>query len=238
MRYLGRLLLLAGLIGLAGCAGTPAVPYDRGTAGNVKTIGLLTPSYPDRAYVILASSVGQSFGLIGALVDAGMRSNREASFSSLLATQRYSLPDAFEARLVSALQAQGYTVERIAVTRDKPKFLTDYHIAAAVPVDAYLDCFSGGYGYIASGITNSSPYRPVFAVACKLVRASDDAILMRDSVIYNPLNPRGGGYVSVSPDPSYQFVDFDTLMADPPRTVAGLDDAAAKTAQAVGTLLH
>jgi len=236
MRNLGRLLLWLGLLALAGC-GTPAVPYDRSTAGDIKTIGLITPRYPDRAYVILASTVGQSFGLIGALVDAGMRSSRESSFASLLASQRYSAPDVFEAQLVAALQAQGYTVEKIAVTRDRQQFLTDYHFPTDVHVDAYLDCISGGYGYIAAGITSEAAYRPIFHIACKLLRVADGAILMRDSVIYNPVNPKGG-FVSLPPDPTYQFVDFDTLMGDPPRAIAGLNDAATKTAQAVGTLLH
>jgi hypothetical protein len=80
-----RLAWLAGLVALAGCAGAPAVPYDRATAGDIKTIGVLTPSFPDHPYVILASSVGQHLGLIGALVDAGMRSSRESSFGTLLA---------------------------------------------------------------------------------------------------------------------------------------------------------
>lgn len=133
------------------------------TAGNIKTIGVLTPRFPDGPYVILASSVGQSFGLIGGLVDASMRSNREAAFSSLLATQRFSVADAFQQSLVAALQAQGYAVEFIPVVRDGASFLTDYRVAGNGKVDAYLDLVALGYGYVAAGIQDAAPYRPVFA---------------------------------------------------------------------------
>jgi hypothetical protein len=47
-----------------------------------------------------------------------------------------------------------------------------------------------------------------------------------------------GKYITIAPDPTYTFVDFDTLMADPDRTVAGLDTAVTQTAGAIAGLLH
>jgi hypothetical protein len=237
LRLSRYLALFAGVIFLAGCAGTPAIPYDRSTAAEIKTIGVLTPRFPDGPRVVLASTVGQSFGLIGALVDAGMQANRQSSFSSLLAGQRFSVADSFQPNLVSALQAHGYAVELIPVTRDKPGFLPDYHVATNVKVDAYLDINPVAYGYLAAGVTATAPYRPFFVINCQLVRAADGAVLMRDAIVYNPINPRGG-VITIAPDPAYQFVDFDTLMADPPRSVAGLNEALTQTAQSVGNLLR
>lgn len=234
---LRRLALLAGLVLLAGCAGQPAVPYDRASAGDIRTIGVLTPSFPEHPSVILASSVGQSLGLLGALVDAGMRSSRESSFGSLLDGQGFSVGDAFQQSLVAGLQAHGYTVAIIPVPREKRDFLPDYHVVTAVNADAYLDVVSLGYGYIAAGVGNANPYRPVFGVKCRLVRASDAAVLMQDSVIYNQVNPRGH-VITIAPDPAYQFIDFDTLMADPPRSIAGLHGAVEQTARSIADLLR
>jgi hypothetical protein len=236
-RLLSCLALFAGLTFLAGCAGAPAIPYDRSTAGDIKTIGVLTPRFPDGPSVVLASSVGQSFGIIGALVDAGIRRSHQDSLSSLLAGQRFSVVDTFQPSLVAALEARGYKVEIIPVARDKQDFLPDYRVATNIQVDAYLDIVAVGYGYVAAGVRDSTPYRPIVGVNCKLVRAADGAVLMRDAIVYNPVNPNGR-YITIAPDPAFQFIDFDMLMADPPRTVAGLNNALTQTAQGVGSLLR
>lgn len=61
---------------------------------------------------------------------------------------------------------------------------------------------------------------------------------MRDTIIYNPVNPVNGQYVTIAPDPAYEFVNFDALMANPPRSVAGLNVAVTRTAQSVASLLR
>lgn len=55
---------LTAAVVLAGCQGAPKVPYER-SAGAPKRIGIVTPSFPERPSVVLASSIGKSFGLIG-----------------------------------------------------------------------------------------------------------------------------------------------------------------------------
>lgn len=238
MAHWWRLALVVALFGLAGCAGQPSIPFDRSSAGNIKTIGILTPGFPPGPKVVLASTVGQSFGLVGLLVDKGMETNREATFSSLMAGQRYSAADAFSLALAAALKSEGYEVELIPVTRPDPNhFLEDYRIATNIKVDAYLDTFVGAYGYVAAGITDSNPYRPIFSLGCKLVRVPDSTVLMQDFIVYNPVNPRGN-VITLSPNPNYQFVDFDQLAADPKKTLAGLDDAVTESAKAVAKLLH
>jgi|SRR6185437_5166455 len=236
--WVRRLALAAVLLGLAGCStGMTPVPYDRTSVGDIKTIGILTPAFPEGPKVILASTVGQSFGLIGALVDAGMQSHRDSAFTSLLASQNYSAKDAFSLKLGAALKAQGYQVEFIPVTRPEKALLHDYHVATNIKVDAYLDVAVFAYGYIAAGVSGSDPYRPVFGLICRLVRVSDQSVLMQDGVIYNPVNP-GGASVTLSPNPEYEFVDFDSLTADAHKTTAGLDDALTQSADAVAKLLH
>lgn len=70
-------LLFVFALAISACATLPQIPYDRTAAGNPKTIRVLTPAAPEKASVVLAATVGQSFGLIGALIDAGMQSSRE-----------------------------------------------------------------------------------------------------------------------------------------------------------------
>jgi hypothetical protein len=232
-------LLALGLV-LSGCATLPEIPYDRQTAGEIKTIGVLTPRFPDDAHVVLATTVGQSFGLIGALVDAGMQAERDNAFEAMLKPAHFSAHDEFMARLTHGLEAEGYTLSTVDVPRPKTDFLKPYPTGHAV--DAYLDVVVLGYGYIAAGIGDATPYRPYFSLKVRLVRASDSAVLMQDVVVYNPYNIQGGAQgahaVTVSPDPQYVFVDFKTFKANPDRAIKGMQDAVDKSADAAAALLR
>ncbi len=233
-----RLLIAVALaaVGLAGCAAIPEVPYDRSTAGDIKTIGLVTPYVPEHVSVVLASDVGQSFGLIGALVDAQMRSDREFKFGKILVAKSYDAPTDFLGTLTKELQGYGYAVETIAMDHKKPNFVDHYPADKEPKVDAYLDVLELGYGYLAAGISSSNPYRPAFAVRAKLVRAKDNAVLMQDIVIYNPLgNPKNA--ITLTPDPNYHFTDFDTLVGSPDDAVKGLQIATEQSAQTLASLV-
>jgi hypothetical protein len=233
MRGLGSVAaLLAVLFVLSACA-TPEIPYDRTEAAQIKTIGIVTPRFPDGASVVLASSIGQSFGLIGALVDAGMEANRESEFKTAVAGQNFAAADAFLRALSDGLRAQGYSVTIIPATRESADFLDHYPPAH---VDAYLDVVVQGYGYIAAGISKSLPYRPIVAARARLVKAQDNSALMEDTVVYNPYGspPKA---VTIAPVPQEQFADFDALIADPNDAVAWLHNAIDKSALAIDQLL-
>jgi hypothetical protein len=218
---------------LAACQTLPQVPYDRAAAGNVKTIAVITPGTPDRPHVVLASTVGQSFGLIGALIDAGMQDSRESKFQAVVAQRNFKGQDAMIKQLDAALVADGYTPVDTTVTRAGQGFAKDYQQAPG-STDAYIDVVMN-YGYYAAGL--STPYRPFVFVDVKLVRTSDKALLMQKSIFYNPLNNAPSQTVTLAPDPAYEFADFDALMADPDRAVKGLDNAVTQVAATMGTLL-
>src|ERR1700723_2098122 len=91
-RNCAAFVLLIAVALLSGCATKPEIPFDKG-ANNIKTIGILTPYEPDHGSVLLASSVGQSLGLIGALVDTGMRMSRESKFNTLLGQESFIFQD-------------------------------------------------------------------------------------------------------------------------------------------------
>jgi hypothetical protein len=219
---------------LAGCAG-PKIPYDRSVA-EVKRIGIVTPSFPDGASVVLASSIGQSFGLVGLLIDAGMQSDRESKFNTVLERYKFSVQDEFLQALAATLQARGYEVAMVPTARNGTDFLEHYPIGPKV--DAYLDLVTTNYGYVAAGISASTPYRPSFGVRARLVSAKGAAVLMQDAVVYNPIRPVAVNAVTIAPEPAYGFKDFDALVLGGERAVKGLEAAARQSAETVGKLLQ
>lgn len=239
MRKLNYLPLIALGVAVSGCA-TPEIPYDR-SAENVKAIGLLPPGFPEKPTVVLASTVGQSFGLVGALVDASLEANRDSKFNGLIEQAKYSERDTFINNVTAALQMRGYTVMPVAAMRTKNNgFMAKYPAKGETSADAYLDVFVANYGYVAAGIGASTPYRPFVGLQVKLIRANDSKVLMQDTVIYNPVGPAvaQGHAVTVAPNPSYSFADFDTLVAQPDNAVKGLQEATEQTSEAISTLLQ
>jgi hypothetical protein len=237
-RHGAALALLTAVALLAGCATKPEIPFDRG-ANNVKTIGILTPYEPEHGSVVLASSVGQSFGLVGALIDTGMRMSRETKFNAELGQEGFVFHEVLMKSLSGKLTEGGYTVSTVSATRSGASFLKAYPKGDDSKVDAYLDVVVNGYGYIAAGIGSSTPYRPIDILQVRLVRALDSKVLMEDTVVYNPVAPAlPTNIVTVSPNPDYTFQDFDALTADRVAMSKGLKDSVDQSADAVAKLLR
>jgi hypothetical protein len=228
---------LAALVILSGCATKP-IPYDRTAAQENKTIGLLTPGWPSGPASVLASNVGQSFGLVGALVNAAMQANRDKELSGILTTQQVNANALFVASLTAELQKEGYTVLPVSADQTRGNFLKKYPLGGEPRVDSYLDVVTLGYGYMASGTGDSTPYRPAVAARVKLVKASDGSVLMQDQVAYNPIAiGQTQNTVTLSPDPAFAFVSWSDVTADPQKAAAGVTGAVDQSARAVGDLL-
>lgn len=229
---------------MAGCATKPEIPFDR-TANAINRIGLVDPGMPVKANVILAGTVGQSVAasaglagaLIGGIVDESMRAARVRHFEEGARKANFVAHDRLVAALTNALQMRGYSVTAVQANRaDQGKWLASYPHTNEPPVDAYLDVAVLDYGYIAAGI-GKQPYRPFVQLMVKLVRASDSAVLMQDTIFYNPLGaPRK--VVTVAPDSAYAFDDADALYAAPEHAVEGVDKAFVQTADALSNLLR
>ena len=239
MHALKWIAAVAAVTSLAGCASQPEIPFDKSANGNIHTIGIVTPGMPDRPNIWLASDVGQSFGLIGALVDASMQEARDNKVEAMLVDQKMVPRQDFMSALQDSLKAQGYDSKVVTVDRKQGSYLKAYPPAAETGVDAYLDISGVNYGYVAAGIGKSTPYRPFVYTQFKLVRASDGEVLMQDTIYYDPVAPFGQGKnITISPDPAYTFMDFDALEGAPKQTVSGIDASFHSTTDAISRLLR
>lgn len=175
---------------------------------------------------------------MGALIDAGVQAHRDDAFWKAIDGDKNPPTAAFLDALSASLEARGFAVKQVAVTRPDGNLLSDYP-KSADGVDAYLDVvFTGSaYGYVAAGVGKSLPYRPYVYMQCRLVRASDGATLMQDTVLDNAIFAQKN-VVSLSANPDYVFTDFTALNADPKKAVAGMDDAFRKATDTIGNLLH
>jgi hypothetical protein len=178
------------------------------------------------------------------MIDAGMQSDRESRLTAAIEPLGESAPEKFMAVLTADLLAQGYTLKTIEYPREIQDFVDKYPTDNQPPVDAYLDLVTV-YGYAAAGISSSSPYRPLFAVSVKMVSAKDQSVLMQEDIVYNLIRrPRGlfgdpqKHTITVSPDPAFQFSNFDALIADPTIAMRGMQVAAERSAQTLSKLLR
>jgi hypothetical protein len=126
----------------------------------------------------------------------------------------------------------------VAADQKRSSFLKKYPLGGEPKVDSYLDVVTLGYGYMASGTGNSTPYRPSVATSVKLVKASDGSVLMQDQVAYNPVAfGQIQNTVTLSPDPAFAFTNWNDVTADPKKAAAGVTGAVDQSARAVGNLL-
>lgn len=236
LRLLPPLLLLSLL---AACA-PPPIPYDRAATPPVHSIAVVQPGFPDDPAVIVAASPGASFGLVGALIDAALTAEREKRFAAAIKPIGLAPRDEFTQALLAAVSAQGYEARLMPLKRRQGGYVDELKPDAGPPVDAWLDCYVGGWGYLAAGTGDSTPYRPILSLGCQLVRTSDHRKLMRDIVWYNPLSSSMASRqqaVTLAPDSRYAFTTSDALDADPARAVAGIRDSFTRSAGAIGELL-
>jgi len=226
---------LAALFCLGACTQVPLVPYDRSVEQDNKNIGLLTVAWPSGPSSVLAANVGQSFGLVGALVNGAIEQNRENDLTHMLTEQQVDANAIFVSSLTAELQKEGYAVTPVAANVKRSDFLKGYPVASANPVDSYLDIVVTNYGYAAAGMGNAAPYRPWLQAKVKLIKASTGSVLMEDMISYNSLFTIKN-VVTLSPDPAYAFPAWTDANADAKKTADGVAAAAAQSAAAIADL--
>jgi hypothetical protein len=227
-----KLLAIAAAMTVTACASPYiATPYDRTTA-NVTTIALADDSLAPQAIAYEVASTGANFGLIGALVDAGIQESRKQAVNDALGTVQFDAETILERRITSTLTTQGYTVQTLSGDREKRDFLVSYPAAGS---DAYLDIVVTEYGYMSSGA--GQPFRPTVYAKVRLMRASDNTLLMENMILYNPIAPTEG-VITLAPNPEYAFRNREGLLEDPTHLAAGLEDALVRVADTAAQLMR
>lgn len=232
---LKRLLVAMMAMTVAACASPyVATPYDR-SGSAVQSIGLIDDSVPEKAMAYEVASVGGNFGLIGALIDAGIQAERQGAVNEALNELGFDAEAKLEARVIAALAQHGYMAATLE-GGDRPKrdFLETYPDAPE-GVDGFLDIAITQYGYMSSGA--GQPFRPTVGAKVKLVKVSDGSTLMENIIIYNPLNAVEG-VVTLPPNPDYEFRNRAALLEDPNRLAAGIEDALNQVADTAARLLR
>jgi hypothetical protein len=219
---------------LSACASAyVAKPFERADAAP-KAIGLAGDAVPEKAIAYEKASIGSNFGLVGALVDAGIQKSRQDAVNTALEGSGFKPETAIEARLASKLSDEGYKVTPLATpNRTKREFLVSY--PSDKGVDAYLDLVVLDYGYLASGA--GEPFRPTVSANVRLVSAKDPGkVLMENRIVYNGLLPQKG-VITLTPNPTYAFNNRAAMLSDPKRLAAGLEDALNQVADTAAKLV-
>lgn len=227
-----KILIIAAAMAVTACASPYiATPYDRTTA-NVTRIALVDDSLEPKAIAYEVASTGGNFGLIGALVDAGIQESRRTAVNEALDSVQFDAETVLERRIASTLNQQGYTVEALSGDREKHDFLVAYPDTNA---EAHLDIVVTNYGYMSSGA--GQPFRPTVYAKVRLIRASDSSVLMDNMILYNPI-AMTEGVITLAPNPEYAFRNREGLLEDPTKLAAGIEDALVQVADAAAQLLR
>lgn len=213
---------------LSACASFPQQAYNRPANTAVKRIAIVTPAIPAKSGAWLAVHPAASFGLVGALAAAADVTSKSNRLTEVVQAEKFDQSQIFIDALQKELQAKGYETVVVSVDRDREKFAFLETYPAIAGSQAVLDMYSGSYGYMAAGV--STPYRPTFWLASRLVSASDStAVLFADQIFYNPFGePKN--VITLNAATEYDANSFDDLVANPARVTEGLRVAASAVA--------
>jgi len=232
---LRKILGAAALLSLGACASPyVAKPYDRGTAA-VEQIAMIDDSAPPEPIAYEVASTGANFGLIGALVDAGIQESRQNAVNNAMKGAGFDAEATFEARMAAALDTHGYQVAVLPGSDRAKRVFLETYAGAPDGTDAYLDIVLLHYGYLSAGA--GQPFRPTAEATVRLVSVADGRTLMENRIAYNVMYAQEG-VITLSPNPEYAFRNRDEMLADPRRLAAGVEDALNQVAETAAKLLR
>jgi hypothetical protein len=214
-----KLIVSAMLVAtLSGCASRyTATPY-LAPAEPVKSVALAQDIAPKEASAFEVASVGSNFGLIGALIDAGVQGSRKDRVNEALSGVQFDAEKEMQAVLTEALQGKNIQVTMLTgEDRKKREFLLKYpQNGGGQPV---LDVVLLNYGYISAGA--GQPWRPTVLADVRMVDASGKQTLLKNRIAYNVVNPQQG-VITLYPDPQYVFGGREDMITNPEKLAEGL----------------
>ena len=230
-----HLVAVSAMLLLGGCASTyVATPYVAGPQ-RIERVAIADDSVPQNLSAAEVASVGSNFGLIGALIDAGVQDSRQDALREALATISFDAEDTLETYVVEALARDGVQAAVVeGPQRQRRVFLADYP-DAGVGVQAYLDIVLTNYGYVSAG--SGQPWRPTAYALVRLVSVSDRRVLLENHIAYNTMQaPRG--VITLTPNPDFAFENREEMVTNPERLAGGLRDAMQQIAATAAGLMR
>jgi hypothetical protein len=199
----------------AGCASFPTQEFNRGASQGLHTIAVAPVGLPDEPSVVILNAVGNSFGLVGAIVEASRASNASKEAVTELSAGGFDYRTYLPGQIDAAVKAAGFEVTVLPGTRsggEAAKFLTT--LPAAPGADAVLDVYVSYLGYAAAGA--KSPYRPAVHLEARLVDPKTQKVLFADQIYYNNFTPAAAKRaITIEPDPKGVFPDRAAMRAAP-----------------------
>lgn len=222
------------LLALCACAKPYAgVPYAA-PAAPMTSVGLVDDSLPEEVVAYEAASTMSNFGLIGALIDAGVQASRKDRVNDALEGIGYKPEETFETYLGQAMARNGVQTMVIeSGTREKRKFLPKYP-AAPAGVQALVDVNVVGFGYSNAG---NQMWRPTVLADVRMVNAATGKTMMENRIAYNVVDSQAG-VVTIAPNSEFAFQNREDMVTQPERLAAGLDDALRQVADAAVRLMR
>jgi hypothetical protein len=202
-------------IALSACSSFPTQEFNKDANQKVHVIAVAPIGLPDKPMVTIVNAVGNSFGLIGAAVEATRAANASNEAATELASGGLTYKTQFPAEIESGLKAAGFEVQMLPGSRtgaETSKFL------AAEPApsgaDAVLDIYVSYFGYVAASA--KSPYRPAIHLEARLLDVKTQKVLFADQIYYNNFTPTAAKKaITIEPDPQAVFADRAAMRAAP-----------------------
>lgn len=223
-----------GLLSLSACGATYVPTPYTAPAQPLRQVGLIDDMLPENVMAYQVASTMSNFGLIGALIDAGVQESRRDAVNDALESISYDPEPALEAYLVAKLQEQGVTAALVpGENRAKRELLVDYPEGNGT-TQAYFDLVIFNFGYVQAG---GNAWRPGAAAEVRLVEAGTGRTLMQNVIAYNIPDARGG-VITLPPDESFVFENREDMVTNPQRLAEGIDSALHKVADTAILLMR
>lgn len=224
----------AALLGLSACA-KPYVgmPYAA-PAEPVTSVAIVDDTLPDAAVAFEAASTMSNFGLIGALIDAGVQGSRKSRVNEALDSVNHTPEANFEQFLIDALaEKEIAAVVLEGEDREKRAFLKSYPTAPE-GTQALIDFNVTSFGYVNAG---NQMWRPTVMADIKMIDALTGKAIMENRIAYNAVNAQAG-VVTISPNPDYVFHNREDMISQPELLAEGIDDALKQVAETAVRLMQ
>jgi hypothetical protein len=200
---------------LSACSSFPTQELNKEANPSLHVIAVAPIGMPDKPMVTIVNAVGNSFGLIGAAVEATRAANASNEAATEFASGGFTYKTHFPTEIEGALRAAGFEVKMLPGSRasaDSDKFLATEPVALGA--DAVLDIYVNYFGYVAASANSS--YRPAIHLEARLVDAKTQKVLFADQIYYNNFTPAAAKKaITIEPDPQATFVDRAAMRVAP-----------------------